>query len=152
VTKSLTKLAIGAFLLLLVAGITNRIFAQQASLAEEKTSFDIEVMVKVAVPEGNSLSGTAIITLEDTTVQDTASVPLASVKVDASTLVPDHPAIAIPVNPSLVNMNADINVAVHIDTDENGRFSDGDWISDAIVNVITNDKTDAVVGIVRIGA
>jgi len=40
---------------------------------------------------------------------------------------------------------------VHIDMDNNGLLSDGDWISDSIVNVINNAKMAVAVEITRVG-
>jgi len=153
-TTSLTKFAVGTIpLLILAVGIATKISAQQAALEEERTlASDAEVIVTIAVPEGNTLTGTAIITLEDITVQDAPSLPLASVSTAVSALMDAQATIAIPIDLSLVDSKADVNVAVHIDADDDGVVSNGDWISDSIVNVINNDKMNVVVEVVQIGA
>jgi len=152
VTKYLTKLATRKLvLLLLAAGIAGCNSGGQASLEEENnSSSDAEVIVTIAVPEGETLAGTAIITLEDITMQDAPAVQLASVSAEASSLTHSLPTITIPIDLSLVNAGADINVAVHIDSDNDGRLSNGDWISDTIVNVINNGKMAVVVEIIKI--
>ena len=151
--NSLIKLAASIFLLqFLAAGITGCSSAQQASLDEEKTSSsDAEVMVTISVPEGKTLSGTAIITLEDITIQDTPSVQLATVRVPASTLAYALPTVAIPVDLRSINSDTNVNVAVHIDSDNDGLLSNGDWISDSIVNVINNGQMAVIIDIVKIG-
>ena len=108
-------------------------------------------MVTISVPESEILSGTAIVTLEDVTVQDTPSVSLAKVNVPASTFAHALPTIAIPIDLKSINSDTDVNVAVHIDSDNDGLLSNGDWISDSIVNVINNGKMAVVVDIVKIG-
>jgi len=145
-TKSLTTFASGTILLLLLAvGIVSKISAQQTSLDKKETSAsDAEVTVTIVVPETETLTGTVIVTLEDISIQDQPAVALSSVRVAASTLRHDSPVV-VPINLQLVGTNADVNVAVHIDMDDNALLSDGDWISDSIVNVISNNKMAAVV-------
>lgn len=141
---------------LLVLGITSGLAEKKASTNEEglagSSGDDAEVVVTVVVPEGETLTGTAIITLQDITLQDAPSVELARETASASTLGSDQTQVAVPVDLSVVKPNASINVAVHIDADDDGSFSNGDWISDSVTNVITNDKMVADVAVVQIGA
>jgi len=152
-TKPLSKLFAGKFIALLVAVvIASNISAQQTLLDNKKAlASDTEVVVTIAVPAGNALSGTAIVSLEDITVQDAPAVQLASVSVDVSSLQRTEPTIVIPINLRHITAKTDINVAVHIDADNNGLLSEGDWISDSIVRAISNAKMAVVVDVVRIG-
>ena len=47
--------------------------------------------------------------------------------------------------------NAIINASVHVDADTDGTLSDGDWISDSIVPVVSNSKMSATISIVEVG-
>jgi len=153
-TGSLIRLAAGTFLLLLMAtGIISCSSSTEEALLEDEntSSSDAEVVVTIAVPEGETLTGTAIFTLEDLTIQDAPAVELARVTTPASSLMDALPSITIPIDLNLVNPDAEINVAVHIDSDDDGLFSDGDWMSDSIVNVINNGEMAVVIDIVKIG-
>lgn len=154
--KPLTKRVTGTFLLLLLAaGVISNIFAKQTLLAEKNSSAsDAEVMVKVALPEGHVLEGEgeAIFTLEDISVQDAPPTVLANVTIPVITLMDNLLQVAVPIDLDLVEPDASINVAVHIDTDSNGLLSDGDWISDSIVNAINNDVMAVAVEIIKIGS
>lgn len=134
-------------------GIASSIFAKQSLLAEKSTSVsDAEVMVTIALPAGHVLTGKAIITLEDISVQDAASVKLASISIPASTLIDDQYTVAVPIDLGLVKPDTSVNVAVHIDSDNNGLLSEGDWISDSIVNAINNNVMSVTVDVVQIGS
>lgn len=117
----------------------------------QSSPFDEKVTVMIVIPEGKKLTGTAIITLEDITLQDAQSVELASVITPASKLINDQITVEVPIDLRLVNPDAIVNVAVHIDSDDSGDLSNGDWISDSLVSVITNATMIATIDIIQIG-
>ena len=146
---------VGKFLpLILVAGIAGSVFTQRDTLSAnaQASSAGAEVSVKIIIPSDEALSGTAIITLEDISFQDAPSVELARLEVPASTLTNDQATVAVPIDLQTVDSGADINVAVLIDSDDSGDASPGDWISNSLALVITNDRMEATVDVVRLTA
>jgi len=134
-------------------GIASDIAAKQKLLSAEAQTptTSQEIKVTIAVPEDVTLSGTAIITLEDITLLDTSAVELARVVVPASDLEKPNATIAVSVDLRLVKPDATVNVAVLIDVDNSGDLSVGDWISDSLATVINNSKMAVIIGVVRIG-
>ena len=111
-----------------------------------------EVSVTVVIPEGDNLTGTAIVVVEDISYQDSPSVELARTKVPAASLTDNTVRIVVPVDLQTVDAAADINVAVLIDADDSGDASSGDWISDSLALVITNSVMEVSVVVARVDA
>lgn len=149
----LTRLVIGTFLLVLLwLGVASTHADKLALSVKDNQSVlsGSEVIVTIIVPEGTELTGTAIITLEDITFQDQPSVELAKASAPASALLNAQSTIAVPFDLQVIDPKATINVAVHIDADNSGTITDGDWLSDSIVIVINNSKFDVAVSLVKI--
>ena len=144
---------VGKFLpLILVVGIAGSVFTQRDALSAnvQASSAGAEVSVNIIIPADETLTGTAIITLEDVSFPDAPSVELARLEVPANSLTNDQASVAVPVNLQTVDSGADINVAVLIDSDDSGDASAGDWISNTLALVITNSVMDVSVDVVRI--
>ena len=149
----LKGIPVGKFLpLILVVGITGSVFTQRDTLSAnaQASSAGAEVSVKIIIPSDDTLTGTAIITLEDISFPDAPSVELARLEVPASSLSNDQAGVAVPIDLQTVDSGADINVAVLIDSDDSGDASAGDWISKSLALVITNDRMEATVDVMRI--
>ena len=139
---------------MLVAGIAGSFIVGQHTLsANAQTSpAGAEVSVTIKMPEDAIIAGTVIIVLEDITFQDVPSVELARLEVPATSLLDNQAEVVIPIDLQAVNSEAIINVAVLIDADNSGAASNGDWISDSLVPVITNSKMKVSVNVARINA
>lgn len=107
------------------------------------------VNVTVGVPPDTDLAGNAIITLEDVTLVDTESLEIARVEIPISELAAqDHQVemfLPLPLDGSI-----EVNAAVHLDIDENGSFSPGDWISPDLAMVTSESAANIVVDVVPI--
>jgi len=142
----------GTFLLSVVlAGCVSESFANQEPTKEGEHVSPSDVVVTIVLPSGKSLSGTTVVTLEDVSLQDAPSEILARSEVASNTLQSSDGTIVVPIDLSLVSPNAIINASVHVDADTDGTLSDGDWISDSIVPVVSNSKMSATISIVEVG-
>ena len=121
------------------------------SLEDAEQTLSTEVIVTIAMPSGLTAKGVVVVTLEDITLPDVPAKELARVRVATSALQASRGSVVVPVDLKLIKSNAMINAAVHIDIDNNGIVSDGDWISDSIVLVITNSKMRATIDVVKVG-
>lgn len=107
-----------------------------------------QVLVKVTVPAGAELKGTAIISLEDTIVSDTDSVVISTVKVSAEELAN---GAEVPVFlPLPLDANVEIAVTVHIDIEDSGSLSTGDFISTQFAYFSTSAERVATVRLVEV--
>lgn len=106
------------------------------------------VAVTIDVPSGVELAGVAIVALEDITVADTEAVEIGRVELPASDLqvLGNEVEVFLPLP---LDGSIDVTATVHIDVDENGAVSQGDWISPAL-SMVTSDSTAVVVEIVQI--
>ena len=144
---------VGKFLpLLLVVGIAGSVFTQRDTLSAnaQASSAGAEVSVKIIIPAAETLTGTAIITLEDISFQDAPSVELARLEIPASSLTADKASVAVPIDLQTVDSSADITVAILIDSDDSGDASAGDWISNTLALVINNSRMEVSMDVVRI--
>lgn len=101
--------------------------------------------VTVDAPEGVELAGVAVIAIEDVSLADAPSVEIARVEVPAAQLA-EQPAVELFV-PVPLDGSIDVTATVHIDTDESGSISPGDWISPELVPV-GPDTSEVAVSIV----
>jgi len=153
-SNALTKSIAGTLLLFFIAAGNAGDSSKKHALLEDKkaSASDAEVAVTIAVPEGTSLTGTAIVTLEDIALQDVPSVTLAEVSVATSTFKLAQPTVIVPIDLQLITARTEVNVAVHIDADDDGLLSDGDWISDTLVPAVNNNIKAVVVDVIKIGS
>ena len=142
----------GSLPLLLVVGIAVGVTALQGTVHADAqaSSGSAEVSVTIKIPDDETLTGTAIIVIEDISLQDAPSVELARLEVPAASLVDNQAAVSIPIDVQSVDPDATINVAVLIDADDSGAMSAGDWISDSLVPVINNLIMKVSVDVVKI--
>ena len=139
----------GKFLpLILVAGVAG-CFATEPDIAKA-SSESTEVTVTIVIPEEQTLTGTAIVILEDISYQDSPSVELARTEVPAASLTDTQARVVVPIDLQTVDSGADVNVAVLVDSDDSGDTSSGDWISDTLALVITNSVMDVSVDVVQV--
>ncbi len=103
------------------------------------------ISVTVDAPDGVELLGTAVIAIEDVSLADASSTEIARVEVPAAD-VADRTAVDLFV-PVPLDGTIEVTATVHIDTDESGSVSPGDWISPELVPV-GPDTTKVAVAIV----
>lgn len=106
------------------------------------------ITVAIDVPPDAELAGTAIIALEDVSLADAGSIQIAAVEVPAGNLAAIDNEVEI-ILPLPLDGTIDVAATVHIDTDESGGFSQGDWISPDLV-LVTPETTTVAVTIVPI--
>lgn len=109
--------------------------------ADEQDSTSV-VSLAIDLPDGVQPAGIVIVALEDVTFADSEIVEIARVELTAADLVARSNRVdmflPLPLDGSL-----DVAATAHIDVDENGTFSQGDWISPERVPV-TNENAGSV--------
>ncbi len=121
--------------------------ADQVAPGEESlTEF---VVVTVDLPPGQTLTGTAVVALEDVTLRDAAALELERVELPVEELVANGGRVEV-LLPLPLDGSLDINAAVHIDVDQDGLVTSGDWISPDL-RLVTPDTVGGLhVGIVPV--
>lgn len=117
-----------------VSGADSAIVEEGDDRPEDEADAASVVAVTVDVPEGVQLAGTAIVALEDITYSDVESVEIASVKLPVAELLQQDNVVEVFL-PLPLDGSVDVTATVHIDVDENGVFSQGDWISPELAMV-----------------
>ena len=107
------------------------------------------VEVTVGLPPDTELVGKAIITLEDISLADTESVEIARVEMPIAELAAQDHRVQVFL-PLPLDGSVDVNAAVHLDIDENGSFSPGDWISPGLALVTPESASNIVIDVVPI--
>ncbi len=107
------------------------------------------VEVTVALPPDTDLVGEAVITLEDVSLADTESVEITRVELPIEDLAAQDHRVEVFL-PLPLDGSVDVNAAVHLDIDEDGSFSPGDWISPELVLVTPESAANVVVEVVPI--
>ncbi len=107
------------------------------------------VNVKVGLPPDTELVGKAIITLEDISLADVESVEIARVELPIAELAAQDHRVEVFL-PLPLDGSVEVNAAVHLDIDENGSFSPGDWISPGLALVTSETAPNIVVDVVPI--
>lgn len=112
---------------------------------------DVASVVTVIVdrPDGVELFGTAIVALEDVSLSDAPSIEIARVEVPTADLAAMNDTVEIFL-PLPLDGSIDVTATVHIDTDESGTFSQGDWISPELIPVTPSTQSGLIAGLVRI--
>lgn len=105
------------------------------------------ISVTVDAPEGVELLGTAVIAVEDVSLADASSIEIARVEVPAAELA-GRSAVDLFV-PVPLDGTIEVTATVHIDTDDSGSVSPGDWISPEFVPV-GPDTSEVAVSIVLV--
>lgn len=121
-----------------VAGADSAIEPEGDARPEGETDAAGLVSVAVDVPVGTELAGTAIVALEDASLSDVESVEIARVELPAADLAANGNVVEVFL-PLPLDGTLDITATVHIDVDENGSFSQGDWISPELTPVNGGD-------------
>ena len=106
------------------------------------------VLVTVDVPADVQLAGTAVVALEDITHADRPSVEIASVELPAAELQARDDRVELFL-PLPLDGSIDVTATVHIDVDENGSVSQGDWISPDLA-MVTAGASEVTVTIVPV--
>lgn len=132
-----------------VAGADSAIVAEGDARPEGEADNTSLVSITVDVPEGVQLAGTAIVALEDVTFSDAESVEVARVEVSAADLAARNNQVDLFL-PLPLDGSLDIVATVHIDVDENGTFSQGDWISPDLAPVTSQNAAAVSVIMVQI--
>lgn len=107
------------------------------------------VLVTVDVPAETELLGTAVVSLEDISYSDTESIEIASVRVPAAELQSQDNKVEVFL-PLPLDGSIDVTAAVHIDVDESGTISPGDWISPELAMVAPGEASEVTVSIVPV--
>jgi hypothetical protein len=106
------------------------------------------VRVTVEAPPEAGLAGRVIITLEDVSLSDVPSSVISRVELPAAELQTQANTVDVYL-PLPLDGSVDVNAAVHVDVDESGTVSMGDWISSTLV-VVSPDSTEVVVPVVAV--
>lgn len=101
------------------------------------------IAVTVDVPSGAVLAGTAIVALEDVTIADVEAIEIGRVELPAADLEAQNNRVELFL-PLPLDGSIDVTATVHIDVDENGTFSQGDWISPALAMVTVGTESVTV--------
>lgn len=107
------------------------------------------VIVTVDVPDEMDRAGLAIVALEDVTLSDVESVEIGRVELPVADLVAQDNTVEVFL-PLPLDGTIDVTATVHIDIDESGSLSPGDWISNELAPVTPETASTITVGIVRI--
>ena len=125
-------------------------FVDQGDERPDGSEGPVVVSVTVDVPPEVDLAGTAIVALEDITYSDTESVEISRIELPAADLRSQSDRVEL-LLPLPLDGSIDVTATVHIDVDESGGFSHGDWISPSLAPVTTESvATGLIVGIVQI--
>ncbi len=117
-----------------VAGAESGIVEEGDSRPDDEADPASVVSITVDLPEGADIAGTAIVALEDITYADAAAVEIASVNLPVAQLVEQQNQVDIFL-PLPLDGSVEVTATVHIDVDESGSISQGDWISPALAPV-----------------
>ncbi len=107
------------------------------------------VVVTVALPEGADVAGNAIVALEDITYVDAEAVEIANVTLPVAKLLEQGNEVELFL-PLPLDGSIDVTATVHIDVDENGAFSQGDWISPELAMIAPGEGSQVTVSVVQI--
>lgn len=132
-----------------VAGSDSAIVAEGDSRPDGEVDNTSLVSVTVDVPEGVQLAGNVIVALEDVTVPEAEAVEVARVELPATNLAAQNNQVDVFL-PLPLDGSIDVVATVHIDIDENGTFSQGDWISPDLVPVTSQNARAITVIMVQI--
>lgn len=132
-----------------VAGADSAIEEQGDDRPEEETDAASVVSIMVDLPEGADLAGIAIVALEDVTMADAEAIQIASLELPVDQLAAQNNMVEVFL-PLPLDGSVAITATVHIDVDENGSFSQGDWISPDLVPVTTETASEITVKMVQI--
>ncbi len=127
------------------AGADAGIEGQGDERPPEEANDPTVISVTVDAPAGVELSGTAVIAIEDVSLADAPSTEIARVEVPAAQLAGSSAVdlfVPVPLDGSI-----EVTATVHIDTDDSGSISPGDWISPELVPV-GPDTSEVAVSIV----
>jgi hypothetical protein len=107
------------------------------------------VSVVVELPADRALAGMAIVTLEDVSYADVPASELGRVELPVDELL-DQGAMVEIFLPIPLDGSIDVNAAVHIDVDEDGAVSQGDWVSPDLVLVTAFTGSTVSVPIIQV--
>lgn len=116
---------------------------------DEEVDVASVVSVKVDLPDDVELFGVAVVALEDISLADAPSIEIARVEVPVGQLATQDNTVEVFL-PLPLDGTIDVTATVHIDVDENGAFSQGDWISPELAMVTPESQSNIVVNLVRI--
>lgn len=116
---------------------------------EEEVDVASVVTVTVDLPADVELFGVAVVALEDISLADAPSVEIARVEIPVDQLAGQNNTVDVFL-PLPLDGTIDVTATVHIDVDENGTFSQGDWISPDLAMVTPESQSNIVVDLVRI--
>ncbi|MEL7156972.1 MAG: hypothetical protein AAFN30_10275 [Actinomycetota bacterium] len=107
---------------------------EQADQAEADPAITDFVLVKVQLPADQALTGTVIVALEDVSLADAAPIELERVEMPVNDLIVAGGEVEVFL-PVPLDGSLDINASAHVDVDQDGAISAGDWISTELVLV-----------------
>ena len=116
---------------------------------DEEVDVASVVTVTVDIPADADLFGVAVVALEDISLADAPSVEIARVEMPVEQLAGQGNTVDVFL-PLPLDGTIDVTATVHIDVDENGAFSQGDWISPELAMVTPETQSNIVLGLVRI--
>lgn len=132
-----------------VAGADSAIVEQGDDRPDEEVDVASVVSVTVDLPPGVELAGTAIVALEDITYADAEAIEIASVELPVAQLIENDHRVDVFL-PLPLDGSVEVTATVHIDIDENGVFSTGDWISPELAMVAPGSNPEVTVNVVQI--
>ncbi|MEM8926178.1 MAG: hypothetical protein AAGD35_21960 [Actinomycetota bacterium] len=112
--------------------------ADQAVPSEGEFDF---VTVVVELPEG-VVDGTVAVVLEDITLADAEALELERVEMTTAELIEREGRVDV-LLPVPLDGTLDLNAAVHVDVDNDGTVTAGDWVSPAL-SLVTPDAVAAL--------
>lgn len=116
---------------------------------EDEVDAATVVVVTIDVPPEIELAGLAVVSLEDISYADEESVEIATVRVPAADLRNQDNQVEVFL-PLPLDGSIDVTATVHIDVDESGTVSQGDWISPDLAMVGTGEAASVTVSVVPV--
>ncbi|MGI9596858.1 MAG: hypothetical protein ACR2QK_11900 [Acidimicrobiales bacterium] len=132
-----------------VSGDESAIVEQGDDRPDNEADAASVVLVTVDLPEGADLAGTVVVALEDITYADVDAIEIASVELSVAQLLEQENRVEVFL-PLPLDGSVDVTATVHIDVDENGSFSQGDWISPEVAMVTPDSASEVTVTMVQI--
>ena len=99
------------------------------------------LIVTVEAPLGEGLAGTVIVTVEDASLADRPASTVSEVRFPVAELDGNRIPINVPLPPDV----GELTVAVHVDRDGSGAFSDGDLLSTTTIPLPPSSTGEIVV-------
>lgn len=131
------------------SGADSQIIEEGDQRPEDEVDGASVVRVVVELPPDIDLAGNVIVALEDITYSDTEAVEIARLELPVAQLIEQGNQVEMFL-PLPLDGSVDVTATVHLDVDENGTFSQGDWISPELAMVTPETSSNVIVNLVQI--